>query len=963
MKKIGNYIYFLLLFLVPLLFYPAIHASGWRSSSDIHAMLEFSSSLLALTAGIMVLIHFLTTGNRSFLIISCGLIIIGAEELLHGIFSLERIWFVILPTYKLAITTTWLGGNVLLLISVLISAGAGEKEIRSSNRIMYSVLFNVMSFIAASFLVYLIFNSPFLPDFVKLGSSQKKITELLLGTLFLAAFFIHFKTRGEQIHTSPIIKGLVSFLLIRSLVHFYIAGSRDFYDANWDAAHILSLLSYFFPILGVWTEMLKLHHYSEVKVTELARETEEHMKAIEALKESEEKLNHIFSNITDVIYSVDIESGEFNYLSPSFARLTGYSSDDIKKMGGREKFIQKVVNATTFEEWDRFLLTLNKDQSQKDFNFETLWHCKDGTIKYLADHWIPVYVNGKLDSTYGILTDVTQRKLSEQILTNHNNSLSRINQVAIGLSKLLFNDSMEDFIGKQAKEISGASLVIFSAFDRAKHKLIPVNIETGAEYATEVDALLSDYLKGPQIEISETSYKDLSGGITRRMDNLNDASFGAITGTTGSRIQTLLGIDRFIVLVYEIHGNIFGTTILGMHETLLDPADEILENFSHFAAAALQQRDTERVTRESEEKFRTLFEKAKDGIILINLNRDYLLINESFASMHGYTIKEIENIKLENLNTPETDSKAEARIRMILQGDTSSFVVTHYHKLGNVVTLEVAASIINLGEEKYIIAFHRDITDKLVAEDELKTKMAELTRLNEELEKYIYANQELKQFTYIASHQLQEPIRTVSNFSKIIEEDFSEALGFEGVKHLHIIRDASKRMAKLIDLLLDYSQLGRNKILDYTDCNKLVETVIADLESLIDETKAEIIVNHLPYLHIYPVEFRQLFHNLISNAIKFKKVNTRPEITISSWRRNDSWLFAVADNGIGIDQVHFGKIFDIFQRLHQDENIYEGKGIGLAYSKKIVQIHHGEIWVASEEGKGSTFYFTIPVIN
>ncbi len=138
---------------------------------------------------------------------------------------------------------------------------------------------------------------------------------------------------------------------------------------------------------------------------------------------------------------------------------------------------------------------------------------------------------------------------------------------------------------------------------------------------------------------------------------------------------------------------------------------------------------------------------------------------------------------------------------------------------------------------------------------------------------------------------------------------------------------------------------------------------MSDLDSLIDEAKAEIIINHLPYLHIYEVEFRQLFYNLLSNAIKFRKEHTRPVITISSWRRNDSWLFAVADNGIGIDPVQFGKIFEIFQRLHQDENIYEGKGIGLAYSKKIVQIHHGEIWVESEEGKGSTFYFTIPVMN
>jgi PAS domain S-box-containing protein len=963
MKKPGKYIYFAILFILPLLFYPAIYSSGWRSSSDVHAMLEFSSSLLALTAGIMVLIHFLTTGNRSFLIISCGLILIGAEELVHGIFALERIWFVILPAYNLAITTTWLGGNLLLLISFLISAAAGEKEIKASNRIMYSILFNLLSFIAATILVYFIFNSSFLPDFVKMGSTQKKITELLMGTMFIIAFFINFRIKREHISTSPIIKGLISFLLIRALVHIYIAGSRDFYDANWDVAHLLSLLSYFFPILGVWAEMLKLHHYSQLKLAELAREKEEHMRAIEALQKSEEKLNHLFSNISDVIYSVDVASQEFNYLSPSFTRLTGYTFEDIKKTGGRKKFVQKVVDASTFKEWEEFLLKLDKDQSQKDFNYETLWHCKDGTYKYLSDHWIPIFVNGKIDSTYGILTDVTQRKLSEQILTNQNISLSRINQVAIGFSKLSFNDSLEDFITKQAKEISGASLVIFSVFDSAKRRLLPVNIETDEEYSREINSILADYLNGTQIELSEAEYQNLLSGTTRRMDNLTDASCGGISDPAGKKIQTILDINRFIVLVYVIQGNIFGTTILGMTSGLHDPSNEILENFNHFTAAALQQRHSEKVTRESEEKFRTLFEKAKDGIILINLNRDYILINEAFAKIHGYSIPEIEEIKLENLNTPETNSKAEERIRRILHGDTSQFVVTHYHKLGKIITLDVASSIINLGDDKYIIAFHRDITDKLIAEDELKAKMAELTMLNAELEKYIYANQELKQFTYIASHQLQEPIRTVSNFSNIIEEDFSEALGYEGVKHLHIIRDASKRMAKLIDSLLDYSQLGRNKTMDYIDCNKLVETVISDLDSQIDESKAEIIVNHLPYLHIYQVEFRQLFYNLLSNAIKFRKENTRPEVIISSWKQDDSWLFAVADNGIGIDPEHFEKIFDIFQRLHIDENIYKGKGIGLAYCNKIIQIHNGEIWVESEPGKGSTFYFSIPVIN
>ena len=163
-----------------------------------------------------------------------------------------------------------------------------------------------------------------------------------------------------------------------------------------------------------------------------------------------------------------------------------------------------------------------------------------------------------------------------------------------------------------------------------------------------------------------------------------------------------------------------------------------------------------------------------------------------------------------------------------------------------------------------------------------------------------------------------------------------------------------------MDTLIEYSQLGRNKKMMYTDCNQLIMTVLSDLEYMISESGAVFEVEEMPVINIFEVEIRQLFKNLISNAIKFRHKDSYPKIRIRSEKQEGMFQFSVSDNGIGIDTVHFEKIFDIFQRLHINEDEYEGKGIGLAYCKKIVQIHHGEIWVGSKPGEGSTFYFTIP---
>ncbi|NER49795.1 MAG: response regulator [Symploca sp. SIO1A3] len=240
---------------------------------------------------------------------------------------------------------------------------------------------------------------------------------------------------------------------------------------------------------------------------------------------------------------------------------------------------------------------------------------------------------------------------------------------------------------------------------------------------------------------------------------------------------------------------------------------------------------------------------------------------------------------------------------------------------------------------------------------QLQQQNLRLQELNEELEK---SNQELEEFTYIVSHDLQEPLRAVSSFTQLLVENHQSYLNSEANEYIAFILDGTTRMSQLIKDLLAYSRVGKQaREFELTDCNMVLTDVLADLQIMIAETSAKITYDSLPIVMGDSVQLAQLFQNLISNAIKFHRPEIAPLIKISVTLKNDEWLFCVHDNGIGIKTRHFERIFQIFKRLHTFGN-YPGTGIGLAICKKIVEHHEGRIWVESERGVGTTFYFTIP---
>ncbi len=242
----------------------------------------------------------------------------------------------------------------------------------------------------------------------------------------------------------------------------------------------------------------------------------------------------------------------------------------------------------------------------------------------------------------------------------------------------------------------------------------------------------------------------------------------------------------------------------------------------------------------------------------------------------------------------------------------------------------------------------------LVAErtQELQNALAELTNKNKELE----------QFTYLSSHDIQEPLRTLSSFTHLLKEDYHSQLGPDGQKYIDFIHDSANRMRELVKGLLDYSFLGKEGVKEVVDCNQVVSDVLQDIEDLIKENNATITVSNLPTVFGYKTELRLLFQNLINNAIKFRNKHVSPVISISCEASAQEICFSIKDNGIGIEEKDREKIFIIFKRMH-NRNEYEGTGIGLAHCKKIVELHQGKIWVEANKEAGSIFKFILPILT
>jgi light-regulated signal transduction histidine kinase (bacteriophytochrome) len=280
---------------------------------------------------------------------------------------------------------------------------------------------------------------------------------------------------------------------------------------------------------------------------------------------------------------------------------------------------------------------------------------------------------------------------------------------------------------------------------------------------------------------------------------------------------------------------------------------------------------------------------------------------------------------------------------LIQIGIKSSFVPFSHRDLDVLVNI---ASQVSLAIQK--ARLHQETLEHV---RELQAEKDELERINEELQ----------QFAYITSHDLQEPVRTISSFGKLLQEHSQDVLDPEAQDYLQETISGAERIRLLIDELLEYSRVGsRGHEFEQTDVNHVVNVVIANLNAAIEESAAVLTCDELPTIMGDSTQLTQLFQNLISNAIKFRSDRT-PEIHISAEQTDDSWNFSIRDNGIGINNDYLDRIFIIFRRLHARDE-FSGTGMGLAICKRIAERHGGQIWAESQEGQGSTFFVSIPSV-
>lgn len=362
---------------------------------------------------------------------------------------------------------------------------------------------------------------------------------------------------------------------------------------------------------------------------------------------------------------------------------------------------------------------------------------------------------------------------------------------------------------------------------------------------------------------------------------------------------------------------------------------------------------TERALEESESKYRQIVELAEEGIWLIDSKARTTYVNQAMARMLGYSELEMFGRSLFDFMDEEGKQSANDRIDRRKQGIAERHDFRLKSKDGKDVWTYMSTSPVldEKGNMLSCCALVYNITDR----KEVERQMLQLT---EDLQR---SNEELEQFAYVASHDLQEPLRAVTSYTQLLAQRYQGHLDAKADKYINYIVDGASRMQQLINDLLAYSRLGtRAQEFEAADCNAAVQQSLSNLQIAIAEKNAVITYESLPTVMADEFQLVQLFQNLIGNAIKF--CQDVPRIQIAAIMQDHEWLFSVRDNGIGIATEYADRIFLIFGRLHSRRE-YSGTGIGLAICQRIVERHGGRIWVESQSGEGATFYFTIPIIR
>lgn len=523
---------------------------------------------------------------------------------------------------------------------------------------------------------------------------------------------------------------------------------------------------------------------------------------------------------------------------------------------------------------------------------------------------------------------------------------------------------LQKFIDIKSIPVPGQELMILAITDAtaiakpaAEARLIKASqdaiINTTRDYLWSVDNNLC-------LVTANNAYKEMVKGITGQIPQEGDSvlhpSFGEETNIKWNAFYTkaLKGAKS----TYKEEGYDEARQRKSYRQITLNPI--FGENDEVFGVACY----SKNITKETDDQLE--LEKAKDDlnkilefsldmICMVDAKGCFVEVSAASEKILGYKPQELIGKALIDYVHPDDKENTQQTANKVMEGHkVNTFENRYVRKDGSTVQIEWTAAW--NAKNKMRCGVARDVTERKLVEIKLKEMNDSLQKQARDL---ALSNAELEQFAYVASHDLQEPLRMVAGFLTQLDRKYSDIIDEKGKTYIGFAVDGAKRMAQIIRDLLEFSKIGKTDVsIEDVDLNELMQEIEILFRKQIEDKSATIKVDRLPVITSYKVPLRQVFQNLLGNALKYSRPEVPVSIRISVKELDDRWEFCIADNGIGIDEKHYEKIFVIFQRLHNKDR-YAGTGMGLSVTKKIIESMGGEIWVRPNEEGGTIFCFTI----
>ena len=640
----------------------------------------------------------------------------------------------------------------------------------------------------------------------------------------------------------------------------------------------------------------------------IIRDITERKKAEEELGASESKFRFMTENMNDVAWTIDLNMNT-TYTSPSIKKVLGFTPEERMIQQAQEQLTPEsleLASKTMIEELQR-----DKDEGvnpDRAIVLELDFLHKDGHMVSLET--IMSFIRDQDDSPagiYGLSRDITERKALEEE-----------------------RSSLIHELGERVKEL------------RCLHELSRLIEKTGITLPEILEGtanIIPPAWQYPEVTCARVTL----GGGEFKTENFRKTEWSQ------SSDITVHGMREGTVEVYYLEERPEAEDGPFLSEERI-----LLEVLAERLGRVVERERVEEALRDERDFIDIAINALSDGFYVLSVAEQgkFIRWNKVLVDITGYSDDELSSMNIFDLFDEEGKKRQQAFLLELLEKGQASIEIDVVTKDGRRIPYHAQSTLVRdaQGNPLYVCGVARDVTERKRAEE----------RLNETLEDLARSNAELEQFAYSASHDLQEPLRMVSSYVQLLERRYKDKLDPDADDFIGFAVDGVHRMQNLISDLLEYSRVGmRGKPLRPTDAGAALDHTLSNLEVAIEESGAEITRGDLPTVIADETQLIQLFQNLIVNAINFRG-DDNPRIHISAERKPGEYLFSVRDNGIGVDPGQSEHIFQIFQRLHTKSE-HSGTGIGLAVCKRIVERHGGLIWVESEPGSGSTFFFTLPI--